>query len=67
VPQPAPFEVSDDVSGIKTAVGITPKPAIVASDRKEYAFLPGTKGSMQVIGLNTGPGELGRQSWRQVR
>ncbi len=67
VPQPAPFEVSDDVSGIQTAVGITPKPAIVASDTKEYAFLPGTKGSMQVIGLNTGPGELGRQSWRQVR
>jgi type IV pilus assembly protein PilY1 len=66
VPQPAPFEV-DDITGIQTTVGITPKPAILASDTKEFAFLPGTTGSLQVVGLSTGPGELGRQSWRQIR
>lgn len=54
-------------SGLQTEVGITPKPAVLAGDNAEFKFMPGTSGGMQVLRENPGAGDLGRQSWRQLR
>ncbi|HRX88774.1 MAG TPA: PilC/PilY family type IV pilus protein [Steroidobacteraceae bacterium] len=56
-------------SGLKTEVGITPKPAVLTSGTGdlEFKFMPGTSGGMQVLGEDAGAGGQGRQSWRQLR
>ncbi len=54
-------------SGLQTDVGITPKPAVLAGVDQEFKFMPGTSGDMQVLRENPGPGDLRRQSWRQLR
>jgi len=54
-------------SGLRPEVGITPRPAVLSGDGSEFKFLPGTTGQMQTIRENPGAGDLGRQSWRQVR
>jgi type IV pilus assembly protein PilY1 len=54
-------------SGLKTEVGITPRPAVISGENAEYKFMPGTSGQMQVVTENPGAGDLRRQSWRQVR
>jgi type IV pilus assembly protein PilY1 len=52
---------------MQTDVGITPKPAVLTGDNAEFKFMPGTTGRMQVVRENPGAGDLGRQSWRQLR
>ncbi len=54
-------------SGLQTEVGITPKPAVLAGEDREFKFMPGTSGEMQVLSENPGAGDLRRQSWRQLR
>ncbi len=55
------------VSGIKSEVGITPKPGILAGPNAEYKYTPGTTGEIQVTVENPGESATGRQSWRQIR
>ncbi len=56
-------------SGIKSTVGITPEPGVLTDPSKgiEYKYTPGTSGNIQMIGENPGSGNVGRQSWRQIR
>jgi len=56
-------------SGVRTQVGITPKPAVLTGNNGniEFKFMPGTTGQMQVLGEHAGAGGQGRQSWRQLR
>lgn len=53
--------------GIKSTVGITPEPGILASPAAEYKYSPGTTGNVQVTVENPGANTYGRQSWRQIR
>jgi type IV pilus assembly protein PilY1 len=55
------------VSGRQSEVGIIPRPGVLASETAEYKYTPGTSGNMQVIRENPGAGDVGRQSWRQLR
>ena len=66
------------VSGIQTEVGITPKPADLATQPGNgphqnsdcpgnLLIMPGTTGGMQTLCRNPGPRSTGRQSWRQIR
>ncbi|MCC5796413.1 MAG: pilus assembly protein PilY [Methylophaga sp.] len=52
-------------SGRKSTVGIIPTPSIVndTGGQREYKFLSGSSGEIEVITENPGPGETGRQSW----
>jgi len=60
------------VSGIKTKVGITPRPASISSGPDsstgncDYLIMPGTTGDVQTECRNPGPRGVGRQSWRQL-
>jgi type IV pilus assembly protein PilY1 len=56
-------------SGMKSEVGITPEPGVLTDPKRgiEYKYMPGTKGTIQMIGENPGAGNVGRQSWRQIR
>jgi len=54
-------------SGRRSAVGMIGKPGILAGDKAEYKYVSGTSGNLQVIRENPGPGDTGRQSWRQMR
>lgn len=56
-------------SGMKSEVGITPEPGVLTDPVRgiEYKYLPGTTGNIQVTGENPGAGNVGRQSWRQIR
>jgi type IV pilus assembly protein PilY1 len=67
--------VSDQpLAGMRTTVGITPKPASLyqgapGSDGGggcEFMIFPGTSGGTQSECRNPGPRALGRQSWRQA-
>ncbi|HEY1284294.1 MAG TPA: hypothetical protein VGE96_07420, partial [Steroidobacteraceae bacterium] len=62
------------VSGVQSEVGITAKPGVLAGDGAEFKYMSGTKSrsattteNMQVMRENPGPGDVGRQSWRQMR
>jgi type IV pilus assembly protein PilY1 len=55
------------VSGRQSEVGITPRPGILSGNDSEFKYTPGTSGNMQVIRENPGVGDIGRQSWRQMR
>jgi type IV pilus assembly protein PilY1 len=55
------------VSGRQSEVGITPRPGILSGNESEFKYTPGTSGNMQVIRENPGAGDVGRQSWRQMR
>ena len=56
-------------SGMQSEVGITPEPGVLTDPLHgiEYKYSPGTSGTIQVIGENPGAGNVGRQSWRQIR
>lgn len=54
-------------SGRKSDVGITPKPGVLAGEKAEYKYTPGTTGSIQMTVENPGANAQGRQSWRQIR
>jgi type IV pilus assembly protein PilY1 len=56
-------------SGMKSEVGITPEPGVLTDPKRgiEYKYMPGTTGNIQMIGENPGAGNVGRQSWRQIR
>jgi type IV pilus assembly protein PilY1 len=56
-------------SGMKSEVGITPEPGVLTDPVHgvEYKYMPGTTGGIQMIGENPGAGNVGRQSWRQIR
>jgi type IV pilus assembly protein PilY1 len=56
-------------SGMKSEVGITPEPGVLTDPVHgiEYKYMPGTTGEIQMIGENPGAGNVGRQSWRQIR
>jgi type IV pilus assembly protein PilY1 len=56
-------------SGVQSDVGIAPEPGVLTDPAKgvEYKYMPGTKGTIQMVGENPGAGNIGRQSWRQVR
>jgi type IV pilus assembly protein PilY1 len=55
-------------SGRKSAVGIIPTPAILArpDGGKEYKYVAGSKGSIDMIVESAGASDFGRQSWRQL-
>ncbi|MEP7243378.1 MAG: PilC/PilY family type IV pilus protein [Gammaproteobacteria bacterium] len=60
------------VSGMRSDVGITAKPGVLADGNAEFKYMSGTKsratgGNMQVVRENPGVGDVGRQSWRQLR
>jgi type IV pilus assembly protein PilY1 len=59
--------VTVPISGLKSEVGITPKPGILAGENAEYKYTPGTTGEIQMTVENPGANAMGRQSWRQVR
>ena len=55
-------------SGRKSEVGIVPAPAILArpGGEKEYKYLSGSTGSMEMVVENTGGGgDVGRKGWYQ--
>ena len=54
-------------SGILASEGIIGKPGILSGPDAEHKFMPGTTGNMQTLPENPGPGDIGRQSWRQLR
>lgn len=54
------------VSGVKTNVGITPKPAPLSGEKCDYLIFPGTSGATETRCRNPGPRGFGRQSWRQA-
>jgi type IV pilus assembly protein PilY1 len=54
-------------SGILASEGIIGKPGILSGSNAEHKFMPGTTGNMQTLPENPGPGDIGRQSWRQLR
>jgi len=62
------------VSGMQSDVGITAKPGVLSGGNAEFKYMSGTKSrslaateNMQVLRENPGPGDVGRQSWRQMR
>ncbi|HKT74471.1 MAG TPA: PilC/PilY family type IV pilus protein, partial [Steroidobacteraceae bacterium] len=70
------------VSGIQTGNGISTRPGILSSGAMDYGFTtgtganstnptqkcaPGAKDCGTGLGINPGPGAIGRQSWRQLR
>ncbi len=62
------------VSGVQSDVGITAKPGVLSGGNAEFKYMSGTKSrstttteNMQVMRENPGPGDTGRQSWRQLR
>lgn len=65
----APGSPSVPPSGMMSEVGITPEPGVLTDAVRglEYKYMPGTTGNIQMIGENPGTGNVGRQSWRQIR
>jgi type IV pilus assembly protein PilY1 len=55
-------------SGRKSTVGIIPMPAVISREggRKEHKYESGSTGQIEMILENPGPGDFGRQSWRQL-
>jgi len=54
-------------SGMQSAEGMIGKPGVLSGKDAEYKYTSGTTGNMQTIRENPGPGDIGRQSWRQLR
>jgi type IV pilus assembly protein PilY1 len=54
------------VSGVRTTVGITPKPAPLFGEKCDYLIFPGTSGGTETRCRDPGPRGSGRQSWRQA-
>jgi type IV pilus assembly protein PilY1 len=54
------------ISGVKTEVGITPKPAGLAGPKCDWLIFPGTSGGTEKRCRDPGPRGFGRQSWRQA-
>lgn len=65
----APGSPALPASGMQSTVGITPEPGVLTDPLRgiEYKYTPGTTGGIQMIGENPGAGNVGRQSWRQIR
>ncbi len=55
-------------SGVKSKEGIVPMPAILSREGggKEYKYLAGSTGNIEVVTENPGLGDFGRQSWQQL-
>jgi type IV pilus assembly protein PilY1 len=55
-------------SGRKSTVGIIPMPAVISDEggKKEHKYESGSTGQIETILENPGPGDFGRQSWRQL-
>jgi type IV pilus assembly protein PilY1 len=54
-------------SGVQSNEGMIGKIGIVAGQREDYGYASGTTGNNEKTDLNSGPGDRGRQSWRQLR
>jgi type IV pilus assembly protein PilY1 len=55
------------VSGVRTTVGITPRPATLSNNSDcDFLIFPGTSGGTETVCRDPGPRGYGRQSWRQV-
>jgi len=54
------------ISGVRTTVGITPKPAPLSGEKCDYLIFPGTSGGTETRCRDPGPRGFGRQSWRQA-
>lgn len=55
------------VSGLRTQVGISARPAIISAGEEEYKYMSGSSGEIERVREISGTDELGRQSWRQIR
>jgi type IV pilus assembly protein PilY1 len=55
-------------SGVKSKEGIVPMPAILAreSGGKEFKYMSGSSGNIEMVRENPGAGDSGRQSWQQL-
>ncbi len=60
-------DIKIPVGGRKSKVGMIGKPGILGGDKAEFKYVSGTSGKLEVIRENPGPGDTGRQSWRQMR
>jgi type IV pilus assembly protein PilY1 len=59
--------VDTPVSGVRTTVGITPRPATLSNNTDcDFLIFPGTSGGTETVCRDPGPRGFGRQSWRQV-
>jgi type IV pilus assembly protein PilY1 len=71
------YDVNDDgvvddddkvpAGGKKSEVGIIPQPTILADEDREFKYTSGSTGAIGTVTENPGPGEMGRQSWRQLQ
>lgn len=59
--------IKASVSGIQSTVGITATPTLLSGGIKDYLYLTGTSGGIQMIVTNPGQYASGRQSWRQLK
>lgn len=62
-------DINVPVSGKKSTVGIIPTPGIVQSEggTPEYKYTSGSTGEIETTLEDPGPGDTGRQTWRQLR
>ncbi|HEU4623250.1 MAG TPA: PilC/PilY family type IV pilus protein [Steroidobacteraceae bacterium] len=55
-------------SGMQWTEGMVGKPGVVAGQNEDFGYGSGSSGNdPEKKNLNTGPGDRGRQSWRQLR
>ena len=54
-------------SGVGSAEGMIGRAGLVSGKDAEYAITSGTTGNMQGFRVRPVPGDIGRQSWRQLR
>jgi type IV pilus assembly protein PilY1 len=54
------------ISGVRTTVGITPKPAGLNGETCDFLIFPGTSGGTETRCRDPGPRGFKRQSWRQA-
>jgi type IV pilus assembly protein PilY1 len=55
------------LSGVSTSEGMVGKAGLLSGQDGEYAITSGSTGDIGDRRLNPGPGDIGRQSWRQLR
>jgi type IV pilus assembly protein PilY1 len=55
------------LSGVSTSEGMVGKAGVLSGQDGEYAITSGSTGDIGDRRLNPGPGDVGRQSWRQLR
>ena len=51
----------------RSTEGVIPAPAILMDEDKEYKYNPGSSGNIETTVENPGEGNIGRQSWRQIK